>query len=607
MAATQDRYQNMIILFHELCKLKEQDTDSLQFVAKKIKAELELVERYNLFGAGFSVDFKDILDSPITDFESYWAALSKAFYIQLINLLLHFEIIHSKAIECTKALDYSLAQLPFYIVNSWQQTGMPIDLAFREYAIIYSLGFLKHSKEETSFNSFKKEQNKDPWLGKFSKEKKISAKNRKKILQYFKNEAADYRTYIDDNFPEIKNEFSSYNTKICIYLIPQPRVKDTILVQVNQYKNQNNTELYLYPNYIQISPRFANLEEYLSDPSGISMGLFEENNPSKFQSLFIKMSIYFELHNIFMKKAQKQHLIEYLLYLIKGRGYKGHFEEDKQIIHLKKSGKELKCQLIFDDIPNIKQLEEIIKRQQNGINSIALKVVPDRETMDFLIESKIKYFVLDFLGRDQVNSRNFEMIHWFIKSRIKLLSFEHDNNYTIGNCLLERLKNCPKGLEGWADYEIVCTEIFDFLFRDSFRSFHSRIQSYTHDHIFRRDLIINNNYKDPASFWGQVKLDFNSNVIIVDFKNYNDPLEQNEFYLPSKYLGQITGKFGILFSRSGLSNAAKELQRRLLHSNNELLICLDDENVIGMINEKMSGQDPSYRLENLKFNLYEVL
>lgn len=45
----------------------------------------------------------------------------------------------------------------------------------------------------------------------------------------------------------------------------------------------------------------------------------------------------------------------------------------------------------------------------------------------------------------------------------------------------------------------------------------------------------------------------------------------------------------------------------MLTLNNELLIVLSEEDLIQMINEKSLDQDPSYRLENLKFSLYETM
>jgi len=41
--------------------------------------------------------------------------------------------------------------------------------------------------------------------------------------------------------------------------------------------------------------------------------------------------------------------------------------------------------------------------------------------------------------------------------------------------------------------------------------------------------------------------------------------------------------------------------------NNELLIALSEIDLIQMINEKALNQDPAYRLENIKFSLYESI
>jgi hypothetical protein len=199
------------------------------------------------------------------------------------------------------------------------------------------------------------------------------------------------------------------------------------------------------------------------------------------------------------------------------------------------------------------------------------------------------------------------MVHWFIKDRLTSISYHTtNNNYSIGDSLLKRFDSCPNGISGWLEYENLCTDVFCFLFKDDFRNFTYRTQSYTHDKIFRRDLIINNNYVDVTGFWAQIKSEFNSNLIVIDFKNYSDTLEQNEFYLPSKYLNLISGKFAIICSRNGLGNSAKILQRKMFNRDKEFILCLTDTDMKEMIREKMVGQDPTYRLENQKFMMYEL-
>ncbi|KAA6316494.1 hypothetical protein EZS27_033207 [termite gut metagenome] len=229
---------------------------------------------------------------------------------------------------------------------------------------------------------------------------------------------------------------------------------------------------------------------------------------------------------------------------------------------------------------------------------------PDMETIKLINEYSLEFLILEDMGIELIRNQNGEMIHWFIKDKLQKISKTHSNNLQVGNLLIERLKNCQAGKKEWATYENICTDIFEYLFKDNFRKYTYENQSCTHDKKLRRDLIINNNFSDSTCFWAKVEKKFDCNLIIVDFKNYTDPLEQNDFYLPSKYLNLNIGRFAIICSRKGLGDSAKALQQQMFNKN-ELIICLDDNDLIGMIKEKMNEQDPTYRLDNLMYAMYK--
>ncbi|HYJ63467.1 MAG TPA: hypothetical protein VEV62_06970, partial [Parafilimonas sp.] len=424
----------------------------------------------------------------------------------------------------------------------------------------------------------------------------------KKIKEYFTEKILSYRKFISDNYPEIKKEFNGYDSSIRVYIIPQKKNDDDILHQVNFYKDYINNDLFIYPYYLDFVSTFSNLEEIENEIHSAYMGLFNELDIDKYGHQFSTKTIFHELHRIFITKASHTDLKDYLIYLLRGQTLRVNKTENENILKIENK----KCKLYFQNIPTLEQLKTELNEDEKQFQYIAFKVRPDEETLKLIEENSIQYFILEYLGREQVNIDNGNMIHWFIKDRIKSIDYDLlKNDYSFGDNLLKRLENCPLGSKGWIQYENLCTEIFEFLFKDDFRNFSCRTQSYTHDKIFRRDLIINNNYKDSTGIWAQVKSEFNCNLIVVDFKNYSEVLEQNEFYLPSKYLNLVIGKFAIIFSRKGLGNSARILQRRMFNRDKELILCLDDNDLQSMIKEKMLGQDPTYRLENQKFLMYE--
>ena len=171
-----------------------------------------------------------------------------------------------------------------------------------------------------------------------------------------------------------------------------------------------------------------------------------------------------------------------------------------------------------------------------------------------------------------------------------------------GNQLISQLKGCPKGAKGWQDFENIGTEIFRYLFEDNFINYSVRIQSPGANGHLRRDLIINNNFKESSSFWGRIFDKYNSKVIVVDFKNFEMKLSQNDFYTPTKYLGISFGNFAIVISRFGIDVGAKIIQKKLL-SENTLIVSVNDSDLVEMIKLKMKGKDPIDVLDNLVFEL----
>lgn len=171
-----------------------------------------------------------------------------------------------------------------------------------------------------------------------------------------------------------------------------------------------------------------------------------------------------------------------------------------------------------------------------------------------------------------------------------------------GTELINKINECPKGKEGWSQFEEIGSEVFTFLFADSFRNYTPKIQKTTTDGIFRRDMIVNNTFKEVPSFWHLMKNDYNANLIIIDFKNYTDLLNPDQFYNPSKYMNKLAGHFAIVISRCGLDESSKKLQLKLLEEE-KLIMCLSDDDLINLINKKMEGEDPLCTLEDMYYTL----
>jgi hypothetical protein len=145
-------------------------------------------------------------------------------------------------------------------------------------------------------------------------------------------------------------------------------------------------------------------------------------------------------------------------------------------------------------------------------------------------------------------------------------------------------------------------DIFRFLFEDSFRSYMAEAQVENDLKNHRRDLIVNNYFKDATSFWAEAKQLYHSRAIIVDFKNYSDKLNSTTFFNVSKYTTKKVGDFALVFSRKGLDKSAINEQRSL-YANGKLLIEFNDIELHEMILEKIIGNDPLDRLKSKEFEI----
>jgi hypothetical protein len=70
----------------------------------------------------------------------------------------------------------------------------------------------------------------------------------------------------------------------------------------------------------------------------------------------------------------------------------------------------------------------------------------------------------------------------------------------------------------------------------------------------------------------------------------------------TKYLNGKTGNFILIFSRLGSNQSLQDQQKDLL-GDGKLIISFDDNELIEMIEEKISGRNPLYRLELKYFSL----
>lgn len=615
MTITRKYYEELLDIFAELVN-SSKDSVLLYFDIKKRMFDLlAKIKHYHLLKLNLSNEFYSrLLCKDEKDIIVEKQELLAELYTRLLNTSIQRNYYNHDEPNYLKSVELDL-----------------VNLGFEDYCNIYkkvhtnlidSQTFQIHSSRFPSFRLVTKpdgfktyvkelKSDKQP-IRNNTKLKKVDDEHLDLVKRYFESKIKDYKSYIFENYPSLISEFKYYNNQIRIYF---SRYQD----------NGCNMRIYIYPitNYdsqVLVYPfdvdfygsEFENIEELDSPVIGglDTYVLLDEDFGNKYDRFLSIRDIHSELLDIYIRNAKKEELNTFIVFLLKTAGY--NFNPFKKIdkkgfdFSAVREDKVYHFQFLTQELKNINRLRDLIKNKEaeNLIFVSAYRVF--HSISEQLEKENIKLKSLHGLAYEHFNNENGVLVHWYIKSKLIDLAIQNNDIVKQGNILIKKLENCKPGLEDWRDYELICTEVFEFLFGDSFRKFTYKTQSYEHDGIFRRDLIVNNNFVDTSSFWSQIKNDYKSNIIVVDFKNYEEMLNQNEMYLPTKYLNIKSGNFILLFTRKGVDVSATKLQRKLLEDD-KLIMPLTDKEIIDMIREKMMGEDVNYVLENKRFLLFEKL
>lgn len=161
---------------------------------------------------------------------------------------------------------------------------------------------------------------------------------------------------------------------------------------------------------------------------------------------------------------------------------------------------------------------------------------------------------------------------------------------SVARDLIRRLNVCPKGKQGWVEFQDLCKEILVHLFIPPLVG--PFIQSRTESGLHVRDLIFDIPYS-VTNFWGYIRDKFESSALVVECKNYASRIEGNQIVISSKYLGKNRlGRFGIVFSRLEPASSATKEMRRLWLDDNKLVLCLIDDDLTRMLELKEKNRKP---------------
>lgn len=450
MNYTRKYYEDLLDALAEIVSIKTNDFEKLDIQKEKLAILLAQINKYELLNIEIPKPVIDELKTKQKNkFNQRQSIIAEFLYNNLGRLLFTFERTE-REVDYAKALELYRTELPFQIVSKW---NIPKNES-REFSV--DLLFFDLNKRwtsidnETDFENYKLElRSKKATLRYSGKLEKIPKRKLDKLTSFYQSQFDDVLKYIKSNYPGIKREFTLCDSNIRMYIIDRKGVPGETTKQTKYYKDfQPKNRVIIYPFLLNLATRFNNLEEIEMNSKMYSESLFVIDEPEKYGHDFDIRLIHFELLYIFLKNCTRIQKKEFLKFLIRSNlitnVFDGKNDDELDLFHNEK------CKLFIDNIPNLVSIKKEIGNDK--YKYVAFTNRPDEETYNYLSKTNIKSFVIDEIARKYINVGNGEIIHHYIKDKLDKLNIK--TNYpNKSQDLLSRLKNCPLGIEGWAEFE----------------------------------------------------------------------------------------------------------------------------------------------------------
>lgn len=547
-------------------------------------------------------------ENMMLDFTDDWQVgkvhLVQTLYIFLARTMYSSEVanIYNSA-EYKQGLEMCRVQFPYEEIVKWLK-----DVDFNEQEVLNDYFYFILNPDVRSFNDAEKytiyqEKVKSIGFPRFDRqENPIPVFLLHRIQSEYKKALEKYRNYIHTHYSKVENYFEAYNGSVRIYVASRSIDKPKGEVKlVYYYGDDEANNVVVYPYYVDFIHRFHNYECLTHSLTRGYYAGFKEDKPVDDYEYQLK-EIHLKLQDIFVSLASDSQLLDYLIFMLRAQMKKVEKQEGNTIM--------IDDKLWYLDIGDTLNIDIIASKLQTlKCKGFVFTRRPNMEIQKYLMMHLIEYRSIEDMGWGFYYNDCDELLHLYIKEHLTELEVEDSkaSNFIKGNMLIQRLERCARGKESWSEYEMIGKEIFDYLFMDDFLNYNSELQSTTDDRLCRRDLIINNSPLGVNSIWGILQQRYNSMLIVVDFKNYQESLSPSTLYVPTKYLNKQTGNFGIIFTREDLNEAAQKEQLRLVSTEEKVLLSFSDNDLISMLEEKKVGGSVTYRVNDKYFSLIKKI
>ncbi len=161
-----------------------------------------------------------------------------------------------------------------------------------------------------------------------------------------------------------------------------------------------------------------------------------------------------------------------------------------------------------------------------------------------------------------------------------------------GTRLAEQLEALPAGRKDGAaqKFEHLCEAALRLLFDKDLLSWRSQSDI---EQGFQRVDVIARLQPTTSAFWSTLSADFRSRYVVFEFKNYTDPITQDQVYTTEKYLfTSALRSIAIIIAKSGTTESANRAMRGALREQGKLILCLSMNEFCGLLRGFDNGDNP---------------
>ena len=95
-----------------------------------------------------------------------------------------------------------------------------------------------------------------------------------------------------------------------------------------------------------------------------------------------------------------------------------------------------------------------------------------------------------------------------------------------------------------------------------------------------------------SAFWATLVNDFRARYIVFEFKNYSNPITQDQIYGTERYLyATALRSVAIIIARNGYDENANRAVQGALREQGKLILCLDLKEFTGMLRAFDAGDE----------------